>query len=198
MTRGQLYSQIILELGLNSQDRRVHPLSVFMAADTVRGALIPPYVEKHGDDSLSLFCMETVLPVKFDSSRGLKYVSLPFQILGLADNKGLFSVGPTMDDESAYIGIKNGMTSVYSNLEAGGAAGNTLYWLSGTRINFRYLPAGVENVLVKAIPSLSDLIDDNEQVPQPLEFNRLVIDGTKQAILPQVAEDKTIDTRQGA
>jgi hypothetical protein len=198
MNRGQLYSTIINELGFDSQDRRAHPLQVFMTADTVRGGLIPPYIQAHGDDALSLFCLEKVLPVQFDSTRDRYYIQLPFQILGMDDNKGIVQVSLPQEDEGSFVGVKNGMLSVYSQLEAGGASGRTMYWISGSRIYFNNLTVGAENILVKAIPSIYS-IEDNEEVPQPLEFNRMVIDGVKQALNPQaqIPQDKTNDGRQG-
>jgi hypothetical protein len=199
MTRGQLYSQALIELGFDSQDRRAHPLSVFLAADTVRAVAIPAYIDTHGDDALSLFCVESVLPVLFDSTRGRNYVQLPYQILGMEDNKGLVQVSLPQEDEGSFIGVKNGMLSVYSGLEAGGAAGRTIYWISGSRIYFQNLTVGATDILVKAIPTIYDLLDDNEQVPMPMEFNRIVIDGVKQALNPQaqVVQDRTNDNRSG-
>ena len=199
MTKGQLYSIVLIELGLESQDRRAHPQSVFLAADTFRGTAIPSYIKAHGDDSISLFCYEAILPVAFDDVRGRYYVQLNFQILGMDDNKGLVQVSLPQEDEGSFIGLKNGMMSVYSGLEAGGAAGRTVYWISGNRIYFNNLSVGAENILVKAIPTIYDLISDDEQVPMPMEFNRVVIDGVKQALNPAafIAQDKVNDGRQG-
>lgn len=198
MTRAMMYSQIILELGFDSKDRRAHPLSVFLAADTIRGSMIPAFVDEHGEDSLSLFCIEKILPVQYDSVRAKKYIALPFQILGMSGNMGLMQVSLPQEDEGSFVGMKNGMMSVYADLEAGGAAGKTIYWLSGSRIYFNLLNAGVESILVKAVPSMYGIADDDE-VPMPLEFNRVVIDGVKQALNPAafVPQDKTNDNRSG-
>lgn len=198
MTRNQLFSQINTELGSNSADRRFDPRTIFMAADTIRGTAIPAYVDAHGEDSLPLFCVESILPVKFDSTRGRKYVQLPYQILGMQDNLGLVQVSLPQEDEGSFIGMKNGMLSVYSNLEAGGAGGRTTYWVSGSRIYLNNLSAGATDILVKAIPSIYDLVSDDEQIPMPLEFNAIVIEGVKARLMNNpLPEDKANDTRQG-
>ena len=199
MTRGQLYSQAIIELGYSSQDRRAHPLSVFLAMDTVRGLAIPTYCDKYGEDSLGLFCLPKILPVLFDTQRGRKYVQLPFQILGMSENAGLVQVSLPQEEEGSFVAVSNGMLSVYNDLEAGGASGKPVYWLEGTKIYFKQLPALAENILVKAIPSIYDL-EDSDIIPQPYEFNAIVIEGTKARLQEQkqTVEDKIDDGRQGA
>lgn len=198
MTRGQLYSLILIECGFDSQDRKAHPLSVFLTADTVRGLAIGEYVKQYGEDSLGLFCYPKILPILTDTTRNRKYVQLPFQILGMTDNAGLVQVSLPQEEEGSFVALNNGMASVYNDLEAGGASGKTVYWLEGTRIYFRELAGTAENILVKAIPSIYDIGDD-EQIPQPLEFNALVIEGTRARLQEQknTPEDKLSDGKKG-
>lgn len=167
--------------------------------DTVRGLAIPEYVKQYGEDSLGQFCLPKILPLLFDEQRGRSYVQLPFQILGMSENAGLVQVSAPKEEEGSFVAVSNGMVSVYSDLEAGGAAGKAVYWLEGTRIYFKELPAGLTDILVKAIPSIYDL-EDSDQIPQPYEFNAIVIEGTKARLQEQkvTPEDKVNDGKAGA
>ena len=55
MTKGQFFSQVNVELGGNSADRKFHPETIFFAGDTVRGSLIPAYIQANGDGALIVF-----------------------------------------------------------------------------------------------------------------------------------------------
>jgi len=201
MTRQQLYDVILLELGMDTQDRRYDGRVVFQAVDSIRSAAIPDYVHIYGESALELFCVPVILPVQTDTVRNRKYIQLAFQLLGMKDRSGLIQVALAQDEEVVFIPVQLGMLSVYSGLEAGGAAGNYLYWLEGQRIYFKNLPAGISNILIKAIPNIYDLINDDDQVPMPTEFVAMIIQGVKERIAPQgvvPAEDKNNDERQGA
>lgn len=203
MTRQQLFDQINLELGQDSQDNRFHENTIFMAASTVISELLPDYLHTYGESAIELFCVPVILTVQKDTVRNRNYVQLGFQVLGMKDRSGLVQVCLAQDEEVVFIPVQLGMNAVYAGLEAGGAAGNLLYWLEGQRIYFKTLPAGVTDILVKAVPNLYDLLNDDDQVPMPAEFAAMVITGTKERLAPQKqgdfpSQDKTEDNRSEA
>lgn len=202
MTRSQIFDIILLRLGLDTQDRRYDPRVVFSVADSLRSSLIPDYITVHGESALELFVISDILPVQIDKRRNKKYIQLPYQILGMSDRTGLIQVGLPQEEESCFVPVQVGMLSVYSGLEAGGAAGNQLYWLEGNRIYLPNLMVGIDEILVKVIPTIYDLIDDDTQVPQPAEFNEILIMGAMERLAPPQQgqlpiQDKTDDGRAG-
>ena len=202
MTREQIYDLTLLEMGMDSQDRRYDPRIVFSVMDTVRSGAIPDYITVHGESALELFCVAVMLPVQTDCERDMKYVELTFQILGMKDRTGLIWIGLPQETQNCFVPMQIGMSSVYSGLEAGGAAGNQLYYLEGRRIYLPNLGAGIDKILTKSVPTIYDLVGDDEQLPQPAEFNQLLISATIARLAPpqqgQVpVQDKTDDGRAG-
>lgn len=202
-TRKQIFDLVLIELGMDTQDRRYAPRVVYAVVDSVRSQLIPQYVATYGESALELLCIAVILDVKKSIIRSRQYVELPFQILGGSDRAGIIQVSLPQEEESSFIAVQLGMLSVYSRLEAGGAAGRQLYWLEGTNIFFKQLPAGVDKILVKAIPTTYDLIDEDMQVPMPAEFLAMVITATKERLAPKQpgippVQDKQNDTRDAA
>lgn len=195
MTLAQLSDAVALKLGYNTQDRKTHIGLVSFLADKVRGAAIPAYVQQYGKTSLNLFCKPIILDVKKDKQRDRKYVELNFSVLGLSNNMGIVQVSLTQEDEGSFVGINPGMLSTYSILEAGGGAGRTMYWVEGKRIYFKNIKPYATEVLVKCIPSIFNNLDEDEEIPQPYEFDSLLVDGTAQALQEQkfTPEDKAND-----
>lgn len=201
MTRSEGFDITLLRLGMDTQDRRFDPRVVFSVMDSVRSALIPDYITTYGESALELFCFPIILPVLTDAVRDRQYVQLSFQVLGMAGRTGIIQVSLPQEEEDSFIPVPLGMLSVFSGLEAGGAAGKRLYWVEGQRIYFKNNMANIPNMLVKAVPCIYDLIDDDTQIPQPAEFNELLISGTMERLAPQGVSpiaDKTIDNRPGA
>jgi len=202
-TRQQLYDTCLIEMGMDTQDRRFSPRVVYMVIDTVRSQLLPDYVATYGESALELLCLTQIFPLQFNKVRNMWYIPLPYQILGGADRSGLIQISLPQEERSSFIAVQLGMLSVYSRLEAGGAAGRQLYFVEGSNIFFPNLQPGITDILIKAIPTTYDLLDDNEQVPMPAEFLALVIAGAKDRLMPQKqgvapTEDKQNDTRDAA
>jgi hypothetical protein len=195
MTLAQLADGVTLKLGYNTQDRKTHIGLVSFLADKVRGSAIPAYVQQYGKSSLNLFCTPFILEVKNDKVRDRKYVELNFSILGMSNNMGIVQVSLTAEDEGSFVGINPGMLSTYSILEAGGGAGRTMYWLEGKRIYFRGIKPYATEVLVKCVPSIFGNLDEDDEIPQPYEFDALLVEGTAQALQEQkfTPEDKAND-----
>ena len=128
-TRQNLYDLTLLELGLDTQDRRYEPRIVYAVIDTVRSQLIPDYVATYGESALELLCLTQIYPLQFNKVRNMWYIPLPYQLLGGADRGGLIQISLPQEERSSFIAVQLGMLSVYSRLEAGGAAGRQLYFV---------------------------------------------------------------------
>ena len=202
MTRGQLYEIVQTLLGYNSTGKPTDDRDVFFVADQIRGTLIAQYGEKHGSTVIPQFCLPILLPIQNDPIRGRKYIDLGTQVLGLENNAGIVQIGLPQEEETSFVMTQAGMTAVSSSMEVGRALNRYKCWIEGTRIYFFFISPDFDTILVKAVPSLfaqnpdgTDLIGTNDQIPQPYEFNQLVIDGARNAFLVQKStmQDKTND-----
>lgn len=178
MLKKELQDLVLLLMGFDSSERPTDERIVTYVADAIRGEAISAYVKANGESSLELFTVPTVLPVKKDPVRNLYFSSLPFQILGLKDRNGIISVGKVQDFNNDFVPIQGGMSSVYSGLEAGGAAGFITYSVEAGNLYYYNMPGGITNVLLKSIPEFSSLPDD-VLLPQPADFNALLITGAR-------------------
>jgi len=197
MTREQFAEIVSTLLGYTDADIRVHQNDVFFTGDQMRGALISQYIDKHGHTVIGQFCKPIVYPVLFDKLLKKPYVDLGTQVLGLRMQSGILSVGLTEEDDSVFVMMQAGMTSVYAGLEAGGATGKKICIVEGNRIYFKYLEPEQTEVLVKHVPSLFALLEENEEIPQPYDFNAILVDATVQALQGQkmFPQDKLNDSR---
>lgn len=196
MNRKQLTEIVATLLGYNSQDLKPHFNDIFFTADQLRGQLISDYVTTKGSTVLPQFCKAQVFPVKFDSVRGLNYIDLKSQILGLQNNMGIVQVSLKQSTTNAFIISNVGLNAVTSNLEVGNLAGKQKCWIEGTRIYFYYLDVWQTEIMVVGIPSLFAILDENEELPQPLEFNNMLIEATRASFNQQliVPQDKVSDS----
>ena len=196
MTPAQLSDAVSLKLGYNTQDKRSHIGLITFLADKIRGASIPLYVKEYGRESLGLFCKNSEHQIKFDKNRDRKYIEFPFSILGMSNGMGIFQVSLTQEDEGSFVSVAPGMLSTYSVLEAGGAANRTLYWVEGKRIYFKNLKPYAEYVLLKAVPSIFNNLREDEEIPQPYDFDNILIDGVTASLQEQkyTPEDRASDT----
>lgn len=194
MTPAELAEVTWRLLGYTDQDKKPDDRLIVFAADKIRGSQIPSYANTYGSSSLQLFCRTEVLPLLYDAVRDRKYVQLPYSILGMSKNMGLVQVSKVQEEERSFVALQNGMLSVYANLEAGGAAGKTIYWLEGNKIFLKSPPPYATDILIKAIPSFSSVGWD-EQIPQPYEFDGILIQGVKAELQEQkmTPDDKVND-----
>jgi hypothetical protein len=208
MTRNQLTEIVQTMLGYSTVDKPTNSQDVFFVADQIRGQLIGEYIngsarsKANGHTVIPQFCLPLLLPIQTDTARNRKYVDLGTQVLGLPYNQGVFQVGLPQDEDAAFILSQAGMSPVTSNLEVGLGMGIPKCWIEGTRIYLMYSDAAWTNLLVKAVPSLfatkpdgTDLIGEDEQIPQPYEFSRFLMEHAQAAFMVQKAtmQDKVID-----
>jgi hypothetical protein len=170
MTVNQLAELTATLMKYDVPDSEAHRLDIMFTADGVRGALIEVWVSEHGKSSLAQFATDLYLPVQTDQKRGLPFVEIGGQILGLDDNAGIIDIGMPQEYDESFTLIKDGMASVYSHLEAGQNLGKIVGFLRGTAIYFKYLNAGQQTIRVTCIPTLFGIVDPNSQIPMPLEF----------------------------
>lgn len=208
MTRYQLGEIVATLLGYNSTNRPADNRDVFFVADQIRGALIGEYIngsarsKAAGHTVLGQFCKPMLFPIKLDAIRNRKYIDLGTQVLGLPDNAGLVQIGLPQEEETSFVVTQMGMTAVTSSMEVGIALNRFKCWIEGTRIHFFYLDNAFTDILVKGVPSLfaknpdgSDLIGEDDELPQPYEFGRFLIENAMSAFAVQKAtiQDKNDD-----
>lgn len=193
MTKKNLADLVKLRLGILGADTRLDERTVWQLADRVRRKLILDYSLKLGNDSRGEFIKPMVQAVKMDSITGLKYVQ--YDIVNLPDGKGIVSVGKKQDLENLFIQQAVGQVGVYSGLEA--AEVGTTYWQEGSRLYFNNLGSEVDEVLVRGIPSIVSLKDD-EEIPMPASIEDDTIEEVVKKIMNQVPTDKSSDQRNSA
>ena len=203
MTKKQLGDLIILRLGFSNQDKRFDNRLVEFYADQVRSKIMMDYVANMGatqsiDEVLGLFTKAVVLDRQKDTVRDKYYVQLPFQVLGVGGSSGIISLSLTQSEDDFAIN-KAGMTAVYSNLEAG-QINKVQGEIEGNRIYFKYLSPFDEKILVKAMPTISGLLNDDDEIPMPAELNYQTVEMAAQAFLGliELPEDKTNNNRNGS
>ncbi len=179
MTANQLSEIIGTLLGYNDADKKINQRDCWFVADQVRGTAIPAYIEKYGKTVLGQFVYPIIFDVKYDAVRNRNYIEFGTQLLGGDYNSGIASVSLPQEEDDCFVMTSAGLTSVYAGLEAGLATGKKKCWIEGTRMYFLYLEPQQTKILVKGIPSLFELEDLDVQIPQPLEFNNILIEQTR-------------------
>ncbi len=194
MTRYELVDGVLVVLGQNSQDRKFLPQDVEYIADKVISSLLYQYKQKYGIGDLTEFSFDTIAPILTDTVRGLKYID--YQSLPQTANPYfILSVSKTQGERKPFIWTKAGSQSIYDGLEASNLKDGVI-WQENSKIYFDNLSWGVEEVLVKVIPSIYAL-SETDRVPIPFEMQQTLIQTIMNTLLQgERAEDKTNDTRQ--
>lgn len=167
-------------MGYDTPEIRPTQQEIFFAADLARGQQIPLYCQANGRASIGQFCMPLVLPVQTDTVRNLKYVDLGTQVIGMDNNNGVIQIGTTQDPDYGYVLLNAGMRTTYSMLEAGNMLGRKQMWREGNKLYALFLDTAQEQIQVIAVPSLFALLNETDQIPQPLEFGDLIVQLTRQ------------------
>ena len=194
MTRYELVDGVLVVLGQNSQDRKFLPQDVEFIADKVISSLLYQYKQQYGISDLTEFSFDTIAPILTDTVRGLKYID--YQSLPQTANPYfILSVSKTQGERKPFIWTKAGSPSIYDGLEASNLKDGVI-WQENSKIYFGNLSWGVEEVLVKVIPSIYAL-SETDRVPIPFGMQQTLIQTIMNTLLQgERAEDKTNDTRQ--
>jgi hypothetical protein len=196
MTREQ-YTEIVgTLLGYSDSDIRTHQQDIFFAGDAYRSSAIPAFLQAQGEVIPWAFVTTMFFDVQYNSQRGLQYIDLGTQFLALQDGTGIPNISLPKEIEESFVLQKPGMLSVYSGLEAGQALGKKICFREANIIYFLNLLAGQDKIALTGVPSLFAILGETEQIPQPAEFNGLLIEGTRAMFLEQkyMPEDKTNDS----
>ncbi len=71
------------------------------------------------------------------------------------------------------------MRTVYSQLEAGRMLGRKQMWREGNKLYALFLEEAQTEIQVIAVPSLFALLNETDEIPQPLDFNDQLIQATR-------------------
>lgn len=138
---------------------------VWEYADIVRNTLIDIELRLTGNISDIFFHGFNNVEVKTDTDRDEKFSDLPSIIAATQDNLGLRQVSPMKDQRQVFAIGTTGDRAVFSGLE-GELTKRTIVYPENQRIYYENISADVTKVLIKMIPSIADLKDE-DSVPVP-------------------------------
>jgi len=101
--------------------------------------------------------------VSLDDTKKLYYSELPAQVLGIANDMGVYQILWQEDQSSAFTRVPNGFTSLTRGLAVANMQGKPTFFREGTRVYYPNLKKkkGVKSVLMKLLPSASSLTEDD-------------------------------------
>lgn len=111
--------------------------------------------------------------VTFDTTKNMFYSDLPAQVVGLANDMGVYQILWQEDQTTSFLRIPNGTLSLTSGLQVSEFSGKIVYFKEGTKIYFPKLKRrdNPGKVLMKLIPSSASLTeDDYSYMPAELEM----------------------------
>jgi hypothetical protein len=190
MTGKNFADGVKLALNVNSQDAPVSmdERTIIWLADKVRNSILPKYLERYGSQSIGSFTRASLIDVKIDTTRDLKYSDITNTVSSIAGDMGIVSVGYSQDDEDTFIISKAGQQAIYSKLYG---TSRPKAWQEAGRLYYKNLPFGVTEVLLRCVPQLPSIPID-EEMPIPSDIVDDVIKGVVQMITLG-KEDKTND-----
>lgn len=196
MTKAELGDMILLLKGYSNQDAKLDVRLVWILADIALPKLIERKIKEDGEDVLDLFIKSEVLGVLEDNVRKKKYVELlnyPINISG----KSIREVSATEGECDSFAIYKIGEQSIYCKLEAGNALGKPIATPEGKRVYLKNLPLLVDELLVKYIPKITS-IDNEEEIPVPSDYELDLVDMIRTLVDEQkmTKEDKYNDGEQ--
>jgi len=190
MTGKNFADGVKLALNVNSQDAPVSmdERTIIWLADKVRNSILPKYLQAYGNQSIGSFTRASLIDVKLDTTRDLKYSDITDVVSSIAGDMGIVSVGYSQDDEDTFIISKAGQQAVYSKLFS---TSKPKAWQEAGRLYYKNLPFGVTQVLLRCVPQLPS-IPTTEEMPIPSDIISDVINGVVQLITAG-KEDKIND-----
>jgi hypothetical protein len=112
------------------------------------------------------------IPVSLDAVKNMYYSNLPAQIVGIANDLGVYQILWQLDQTTNFVRIPNGFMSLTKGLDVANMQGRNTFFREGTRVYYPVLKKkqGIKSVLMKLIPSASSLTeDDYSYMPSELE-----------------------------
>ena len=190
----KVFSELVLELlGRNSQDFLVDERVVIGTAQTIFGKLLNDKLKQ--GESITGFYVPYIFDVQTDTVRNQKYIT-PFpKIMSIGDNDGIAQIGHVQNEYDGFLLLKPSQLSQYSQLEAGQMGGMVAARPEGDKIYLVNIPFTTTQVLVKMIPQMLDLSEEEEMIGGSSELDAIVLDLTLQkfGVKLQMGEDKGND-----
>ncbi len=176
---------------------KIKKQDVYLALETSYSDVVQEYVNGNDEFVTSEFVTtyENV-PVLKNINRNKLYSVLPAQLISLKSGKGLRQISGLQDEQAVFIPQNSGDEGLFSGLEASNIAGAVGYWLEGSTIIYKNMPAYYEgkNVMVKMISSIYSL-DESDYIPMPAGLEGKLEDTVLQRLMieKQIPEDKVAD-----
>jgi hypothetical protein len=101
--------------------------------------------------------------IQLDSKKNMYYSDLPAQVMGLANDLGVYQILWQENQESSFVRIPNGTLSLMRGLEVSTMAGRQTFFKEGDKVYYpklrkKNMPC---SVLMKLIPSSASLSEDD-------------------------------------
>lgn len=195
MKTGKFADLIIRNLGGGDQDFQIDTRDVLATAELVLGSMLAQLVDGNKTIPDGYYSTQ-VCKIQKDDVRALKYIEPSPGFVSLPMDAGVKSVGAIQEEQSAYTILKSGMLSSIKNLEVSNIPNRVFVWIETGRIYFTNLPPSVDEVLVRMIPYMSEL-DEDDDVFSMDSIGLQVADAVTQRLSyrAQKPEDKTNDNK---
>jgi len=156
------------------ENSKYHPKNIAVIVDFVRNTLIETEYRQTGTISDILVKGFNNVKVQKDTERDESFSELPSTIAAIMDNLGLRQVSPMKDQKMVFAISFNGARAMFEGLE-GQLTQRTIVYPEGNKIFYENIDPNVEKVLIKMIPSVLTL-KDNDPIPVPANKEKLLID----------------------
>ena len=132
------------------------------------------------------------IPVSLDTAKNMYYSELPAQVVGIANDLGVYQILWQLDQTSNFVRVPNGFVALTKGLEVANMQGKNTWFREGTRVYYPVMKKkqGIKSVLMKLIPSASSLTeDDYSYMPSELEQDVIEMVVKLYATQQQIAHD---------
>lgn len=136
------------------------------------------------------------IDVTLDTVKNMYYSELPAQVVGIANDMGVYQILWQLDQTTNFVRVPNGFMALTKGLEVFNMQGKSTFFREGTRVYYPNLKKkkGVKTVLMKLLPSASSLTEEDYSY-MPSEMEQEVIEmvvklySTQQAIANDTGND---------
>jgi hypothetical protein len=114
------------------------------------------------------------IDVLWDAAKEMYYSNLPAQVVGIANDMGVYQILFQLNQKNNFTRVPNGFSSLTAGLDVATMSGKKTFFKEGDKTFYPNLKKkdGVTQVLMKLIPSASSLTeDDYSYMPSELEYD---------------------------
>ena len=187
ITKKQI-AEIIADIksgGDPSNNSKYDTRNIGVIVDIARNTLIDTELRQYGRISEIFTKAFPNVAVKSDEDRDEQYSDLPSILAALKKDQGLRQVSPMRDQINVFAIGQSGDRALFNGME-GELSTRTIVLLEGQRIYYENISPKIEKVLIKMIPSIAD-IDENESIPVP---------GDKETALISIIKDMFQESKE--